>query len=62
MISNDFENGLLEQIIINIYTIGNLNDIDIHENNVTFVQILRIFDGNKTLIAKINIVISIVSI
>ena len=62
MISNNFENGLLEQIIINKYTVGNLKYIVIHENNVTFVQILRIFNGNRTKIAKINIVIFMVSI
>ena len=32
--------------------VGNLNNIVFHENNVTFVRILRIFIGNKTPIAK----------
>ena len=31
-ISNNFENGLLEQIIIDKYTVGNLNNIDIYED------------------------------
>ena len=62
MISNNFENGLLEQIIINKYTVGNFNNFDIHENAVTFVQILRIFNGKITLIARIYIVIYMVSI
>ena len=58
MISKKFENGLLEQIIINEY----MNNIKIHENNVTFVQILRICNGKITLIAKINKVFFLVSI
>ena len=31
-ISNNFENGLLEQIIIDKYTVGNLNNIDIYRD------------------------------
>ena len=54
IISNNFENGLLEQITINKYMVGNLNDIDIYENNVTFVQCFRFFNGKITLITKIN--------
>ena len=46
---------------MNTCTVENLNNIVIHENNVTFVQILRIFNRNKTQIAKMNIVIFIVS-
>ena len=34
--------------------VGNLNDIDIYENNVTFVQCFRFFNGKITLITKIN--------
>ena len=37
--------------------VGNLNDIDIDENIVTFVHILSSFNKKITLIAKINIVI-----
>ena len=51
---------LLEQIIIDKYTVGNLNNIDIYENIVTFVHILSSFNGKITLIAKINIVIFMV--
>ena len=62
IISNNFDNELLEQIIIEKYTVGNLNDIDIYENIVTFVHILSSFNGKITLIAKINIVIFMVYI
>ena len=40
IISNNFENGLLEQIIIDKYTVRILNNIDIDENIVSFVHIL----------------------
>ena len=60
IIPNNFENGLLEQIIIDKYTVGNLNNIDIDENIVTFVHILSSFNGKITLIAKITIVIFMV--
>ena len=40
--------------------VGNLNNIDIYENIVTFVHILSSFNGKITLIAKINIVIFMV--
>ena len=60
IISNNFENGLLEQIIIDKYTVGNLNNIDIDENIVTFVHILNSFNGKITFIAKITIVIFMV--
>ena len=60
IISNNFENGLLEQIIIDKYTVGNLNNIDIHENIVIFVHILSSFNGKITFIAKITIVIFMV--
>ena len=56
----NFENVLIEQIIIDKYTVVNLNDIDIYENIVTFVHILSCFNGKITLIAKINIVIFMV--
>ena len=58
IISNNFENRLLEQIIIDNYMVGNLNNIDIDENIVTFVHILSSFNGKITFIAKIAIVIS----
>ena len=57
IISNNFENGLLGQIIIDKYTVGNLNDIDIDENIVTFVHILSSFNGKITFIANITIVV-----
>ena len=60
IISNNFENGLLEQIIIDKYTVGNLNNIDIDENIVTFVHISSSFYGKITFIAKITIVIFMV--
>ena len=60
IISNNFDNELLEQIIIDKYTVGNLNNIDIYENIVTFVHILSSFNAKLTLIAKINIVIFMV--
>ena len=60
IISNNFENGLLEQIIIDKYTVGNLNNIDIDENIVTFVHILSSFNEKITFIAKITIVIFMV--
>ena len=47
-ISNNFENGILEQIIIDKYTVGNLKNIDIDENIVTFVHILSSFHGKIT--------------
>ena len=53
-----FEDVLLEQIIIDKYTFGILNNIDIYENIVTFVHILSSFNEKITLIAKINIVSS----
>ena len=59
-ISKKIENVLLEQIIIYKYTVGNLNNIDIYENIVTFVHILSCLYGKITLIAKINIVIFMV--
>ena len=59
-IYDNFDNGLLEQIIIDEYTVGNLNDIDVYENIVTFVHILSSFDEKITLTAKINIVIFMV--
>ena len=43
----------LEQIIIDKYTVGILNNIDIYENIVTFVHILSSFNVKITLIAKI---------
>ena len=52
VISNNFENISLEQIIIDKYTVGNLNYIDIYENIVTFIHILICFNGKITLIAK----------
>ena len=52
--SNNFENGLIEQIIIDKYTVGNLNNIDIDENIVTFVHILSSFNGKIIFIAKIT--------
>ena len=60
IISNNFENGLLEQIIFDKYTVGNLNNIDIDENIVTFVHILSSFNRKITLIAKIKIIIFMV--
>ena len=60
IISNDFEDGLLEQIINDKYTVGNLKNIDIDENIVTFVHILSSFNGKITFIAKITIVIFMV--
>ena len=54
IISNNFEDVLLEQIIIDKYTVGILNNIDIYENIVTFVHILSSFNVKITLIAKIN--------
>ena len=60
IISNNFENGLLEQIIIDKYTVGNLNNIYIDKNIVTFVHILSCFNGKITFIAKITIVIFMV--
>ena len=60
IISNNFEDGLLEQIIIDKYRVGNLNNIDIDENIVTFVHILSSFNGKITFIAKITIVIFMV--
>ena len=42
--------------------VGNLNNIDIDENIVTFVHILSSFNGKITSFAKINIVIFMVSI
>ena len=59
-ISNNFEHVLLEQIIIDKYTVGILNNIDIYENIVIFVHILSSFNEKITLIAKINIVIFMV--
>ena len=56
----NFEDVLLEQIIIDQYTVGILNDIDVYENIVTFVHILSSFNVRITLIAKINIVIFMV--
>ena len=55
-----FENVLLEEIIIDKYTVGNSNNIDINENIVTFVHILSCLNGKITLIGKINIVIFMV--
>ena len=55
IISNNFENRLLEQIIIDKNTVGNLNKIDIEENIVIFVHILSSFNGKITFIAKIII-------
>ena len=43
IITNNFENWLLELIIIDKQTVGNLNIIDIEENIVTFVYILSFF-------------------
>ena len=60
IITNNFEDVLLEQIIIDKYTVGILNNIDIYENIVTFVHILSSFNVKITLIAKINIVIFMV--
>ena len=40
--------------------VGNLHNIDIDENIVTFVDILSSFNGKIALIAKINIVIFMV--
>ena len=60
IISNNFENVLLEQIIIDKYVVGIMNNIDIYENIVTFVHILSSFNEKITLIAKINIVIFMV--
>ena len=60
IISNNFEDVLLEQIIIDKYTVGILNNIDIYKNIVTFVHILSSFNEKITLIAKINIVIFMV--
>ena len=60
IISNNFEDVLLKQIIIDKYTVGILNNIDIYENIVTFVHILSSFYEKITLIAKINIVIFMV--
>ena len=37
IISKNFENGLLEQINIEKYTVGNLNNIDIDEDIVTLL-------------------------
>ena len=51
---------LLEQIIIDKYTVGILNNIDIYENIVTFVHILSSFNEKISLIAKINIAIFMV--
>ena len=53
-------NILLEQIIIDRYTVGILNNIDIYENIVTFGHILSSFNEKIALIAKINIVIFMV--
>ena len=47
-------------IIIDKCTVGNLNNIDIHERIVTFVHILSSFNWKITLIAKIYIVIFMV--
>ena len=52
IISNNFEDVLLEQIIIDKYTVGILNNIDIYENIATFVHILSSFNEKITLIAK----------
>ena len=60
IISKNFEDILLEQIIIDKYTVGILNNIDIYENIETFVHILSSFNVIITLIAKINIVIFMV--
>ena len=60
IISNNFEDALLEEIIIDKCTVGILNNIDIYENIVTFVHILSSFNVKRTIIAKINIVISMV--
>ena len=60
IISINFENGSIEQIIIDKYTVGNLNNIDIDENIVTFVHILSSFSVKITFIAKIIIVIFMV--
>ena len=43
IITNNFENWLLELIIIDKHTVGILNNIDIDENIVTFVYILSFF-------------------
>ena len=56
IISNNFENVLLEHIIIDKFMVGNLNDIYIYENSVTFVHILSSFNRTIIFIAKINIV------
>ena len=60
IISNIFADVLLEQIIIDKYTVGILNNIDIYENIVTFVHISSSFNEKITLIDKINIVIFMV--
>ena len=60
IISNNFEDVLLEQIIIDKYMVGILNNIDIYENIVTFVHILSSFNEKITLFAKINIVMFMV--
>ena len=51
--SNNFENGLNEQIT----TDGNLNNSDMDENIVTSVNILSSFNWKIISIADINIVI-----
>ena len=43
IISNNFENVLLEQMVIHKYTVGNLKKFDIYEHIVTFVHILSFF-------------------
>ena len=60
IMSNNFENGLIEQIIIDKYTVGNLNNIDNDETIVTFIHILSSFNGKIIFIAKITIVIFMV--
>ena len=54
IISNNFENVLLEQIIIVKYTVGNLNNIDrpIYENIVTFVHILGFLKGKQYILVN----------
>ena len=37
--------------------VGNVNDIDIHENNGTFGQTSSFFNSKITLIGKINLAI-----
>ena len=43
IITNNFENWLLELIIIDKHIVGKLNNTDIDENIVTFVYILSFF-------------------